>query len=242
MERRGKWARRWGQRRLGEDLILFSGGFHFKDSEGISLALSQLLQHTREWMKQLSHLNTHSGNPPLSTMPGQNRKSINTYNAFYLFSNSSPFTKSPICEVESGATCHWWLFVVWRLRRGECKKWSDLPGGHLKMLKSQNVDFRTLKCLWQSGATNLSHPEAKGMWELPQAPLLPLSSLLQGLHLKDLDFHVFTHEPGLRGCLLITRGLLRKTRLLRGAMDSCLAGYCSDRILWRGPPKCLHIK
>lgn len=101
-------------------LFFISVGFHFKDSEGILLALSRLLQHTREWMKQLSHLNTHSGNPPLSTMPGQNRKSINTYNAFYLLSNSTPFTESSICDdVESRATCHWWLFVVWQfLRKG----------------------------------------------------------------------------------------------------------------------------
>lgn len=98
-------------------LFFISVGFYFKDSEGILLALSRLLQHTREWMKQLSHLNTHSGNPPLSTMPGQNRKSINTYNAFYLLSNSTPFTESSICDVESGATCHWWLFVVWQLLR-----------------------------------------------------------------------------------------------------------------------------
>lgn len=117
------WAmgREMGTERIGRGCLFsfFSGVFRFKDSEGVSLALSQLLQHTREWMKQLSHLNTHSGNPPLSTMPGQNRKSINTYNAFYLFSILCPFTKSSICEAESGATCHQRLFVVQQLLRKE---------------------------------------------------------------------------------------------------------------------------
>lgn len=91
-------------------------------------------------MKQLSHLNTHSGNPALSTMPGQNRKSINTYNAFYLFSSSSPFTKSFICGVETGATGHWWLFVVRQLLREgmwevvSCRRWV------IEDVKSQNWD------------------------------------------------------------------------------------------------------
>ena len=91
-------------------------------------------------MKQLSHLNTHSGNPPPSTMPGQNRKSINTYKAFYLFSNSSPFTKSSICGVETGATGRWWLFVVSHWGR-ECRKQSDVLGGCLKLLKITEVAF-----------------------------------------------------------------------------------------------------
>ena len=38
-----------GAERLGGDFLgFFSRGFRFKDSEGTSLALSQLLQHTRE--------------------------------------------------------------------------------------------------------------------------------------------------------------------------------------------------
>jgi len=169
----------------GDSFFFFSRGFCFKDSEGASLALSRLLQHTREWMKQLSHLNTHSGNPPLSTMPGQNRKSINTYKAFYLFSNSSPFTKSSICGVETGATGRWWLFVVSHWGR-ECRKRSDVLGGCLKLLKITEVAFwddRGSVAEWthrpftSRGRKNVR----KMLWVVQlQSPSLP-----QSLHLED---------------------------------------------------------
>lgn len=173
--------------RLGGDFFFFSRGFCFKDSEGASLALSRLLQHTREWMKQLSHLNTHSGNPPLSTMPGQNRKSINTYKAFYLFSDSSPFTKSSICGVETGATGRWWLFVVshWGM---ECRKRSDVLSGSLKLLKITKVAF------WngQGSVAEWTHrPFTSRSWKnvrkMPWVVQLQSPSLPQSLHLEDQD-------------------------------------------------------
>lgn len=173
-----------GTERVGR-FFFFPVGFHFKDSKGISLSLSRLLQHTREWMKQLSHLNTHSGNPPLSTMPGQNRKSINTYNAFYLFSNSSPFTRSATCEAESEGMCHWWLFMIWQLLRG--KTWKVVRYhwvGGLKMLKWQNLSFRMTDAVeWLASSSPL---EEEDMWETPQVPPCPLPSLLQGWFLKDM--------------------------------------------------------
>lgn len=47
MEMRVRMSGEMGTERVGRRFF-FSGGFHFKDSEGVSLALSRLLQHARE--------------------------------------------------------------------------------------------------------------------------------------------------------------------------------------------------
>lgn len=41
-------SREMGTERVGREFFIFSRGFHFKDSEGVSLAVSRLLQHARE--------------------------------------------------------------------------------------------------------------------------------------------------------------------------------------------------
>lgn len=205
-----RMSREIGTERVGRDFFFFSRGFHFKDSEGVSLAVSRLLQHAREWMKQLSHLNTHSGNPPLSTMPGRNRKSINTYNAFYLFSNSSPFTKSSICGVETGATCRWWLFVVWQLPREgmwevvRCGRWvfEDVKITELEFSDDQR---------WVAEWTPRSFPSrGKKRWETASRTLVSTSisfstSPCERPRSRFLLPPWALSFPG--RCVLITRGL-----------------------------------
>lgn len=234
-------SREMGMERLGGDFF-FPRGFHFKDSEGASLALSRLLQHTREWMKQLSHLNTHSGNPLLSTMPGQNRKSINTYKAFYLFSNSSPFTKSSICGVETGATCHWWLFAVQQLLGEgvwEVVRWTRWVFEDVKNHRTGILGWP--KVCGRVNSQALYIKRQKACEKCPKRRFLQSPSLSQGLHLKTeiSSFSLFMGPLG--RCLLITGGLRESKPALGACKASCLTTWYIQRILWREPLKCLHV-
>ena len=175
-------------------------------------------------MKQLSHLNIHSGNPPLSTMPGQNRKSINTYKAFYLFSNSSPFTKSSICGVETGATRHWWLFVVQQLLWEGVSKVVRCAWWVLEAVKITELTFQDD----QGSAAEQTHRRftprgRRNVRKTLNGPTsislsLPRSSLKRP---RSLLLHPWIQSP-LGGCLLITRGPRGKAELLRGLVTQAV--------------------
>lgn len=195
-------------------------------------------------MKQLSHLNTHSGNPPLSINARTEQKIYQ-----HLQKNSIYLATRPLYQEFHLRGWNWGhipLVAFGGFHWGrECKKAVKCARWEFRHWKSQKWLFGMAKGLWQSELTGPSHQEAERMWEKChewssfQSPSLPKvftwrskipSSSPSMDPVSSQEMPADHHEPE------------RGSRALLGACKArCLTRCCLGRILWRETPKYHYI-